>query len=134
MDESRKQVLRAATVEVVLALRAAYLVADPKRALKHWTQIEERMRFAAKTSTSPEEWVTAMKRGLQIADTSRPLSLATTRLADEVATLGPKGASRWLDMVERELGYIVALTRQEAEDRAEKRRAENTIEMEETES
>lgn len=48
--------------------------------------------------------------------------------------LGPKGASRWLDMVERELGYIVALTRQEAEDRAEKRRAENTIEMEETES
>ena len=133
MDEARKQALRAATVEVVLALRAAYLAADRKRALKHWTQIEERMRFSAKTSATPEEWVTAMKRGLQIGTTSSSLSSATVRLADEVATLGPRGASRWLDMIERELGYIVAMARLEAEDRAEKRRAENTIEMEEDE-
>lgn len=122
ITEERKHALRWATVRVLLALRSEYLRTGAN-ALKHWEQLQSRMRAAARMTTTPEEWVTRMQRGLQIPTTSSSLSSAMAALSDEVATL-PR-PSVWLDLVEREHGYLMAMARLEAEDRKEKRQEDD---------
>lgn len=119
LTEEQAERLRVKTVEVMLDLRAAYL-AGGANALKHWTQIEDRMRAATRTSSTPAEWASAMKRGLQLSGTSSSLSRSVVLLSEEVASAKVK-PSVWLDLVERESGYLIALARMEAEDRKARR-------------
>ncbi len=65
IDEQAKERLRTLTVEVLLCYRAAYLKAGASP-LKHWDQLQDRMRSAARRSQTPEEWATALSRGLQL--------------------------------------------------------------------
>jgi hypothetical protein len=123
LQESEKEKLRTETVEVLLSIRAAYL-AQGANALKHWTQLSDRMRGAVRTSESPEEWYTTMLRTLQIR--AAPSLLSSTcllELADHVRELG--AASEWLDMVEREYGLLIAMARKTAEERRDREHRED---------
>ena len=117
LDNSKRDALLSKTVNVVLELRRQYL-AGGGNSLKHWQQIHDRLRMAARTSGSVAEWLTRMQRALQIGVPSNSLSLAVAELSDEVECI-PQPA--WLDLLEREHAYVMALARLEAEDRKAQR-------------
>lgn len=123
LDEKVKEKLRTLTVELLLELRVAYLGSPGANALKHWDQLQERMRAAARTTASPEEWATKMRRDLNL---SAPSSLGSKVFVELVHEVTERNARRdWLDMVEREHGYLIALSRLSAEKRKEARETTN---------
>lgn len=117
LDEEKREALRTRTVNVLLGLRAQYL-ADGGSPMKHWQQIHDRMRMAAATTASVPEWVTEMQRALQISTPNSKLSTSILELATECETIADPD---FLDLIEEEHGYIMALARAEAEDRKEQR-------------
>lgn len=113
--EAAKEKLRTLTVEVLLSMRAAYL-ATGASPLTHWDTLQNRMRSAARRSENPEEWATALARGLQLQALN---SSASRALVDLVAHVAEQScAPAWLDLVEREYGLLMAMTRRLAEERA----------------
>lgn len=123
LDEATKEKLRTLTVEVLLVTRAAYLAAGANP-IKHWDQLQSRMRAAARMSQTPEEWGTRLALGLQLA---APSSSGSRALVDLAAAMAERGcAAEWLDLVEREYGFLMAMTRLCAEERAEERKAAST--------
>lgn len=114
LDEQTKEKLREATVAMVLAFRREFL-ANGGSPLKQWDQIGDRMRAAARTCSSPEEWATAIFRSLQLGSPSKDSSHSLASLAATVRE--SKCPREWLDLIEREHGYIVASARLEAEKR-----------------
>lgn len=121
LDEKQKEALRTLTMEVLLDLRASYLGTSQANALKNWDLLQDRMRAAARTSSSPEEWATAICRGLQLPALNNSASRDLTNLVQKVAELDARGA--WLDLIEAEHGYLIALARLTAEGRKEAREA-----------
>lgn len=112
--EDQLEKLRTRIVEVLLEARRIYLREDMKRALKHWEQIQNRALAAARTSSSMDEWVTRLCRGLQLPalDSSGCSAvLDLTHLAREV------GQAHALALVERETGLLMALARVASEQR-----------------
>lgn len=122
MDDLDESALRAATVKVVdvLAKDAIFWGANP---LKLWDQVATRIRSSARQSTSPQEWGSRMLRGLRVTTPSVASSQALTELA---AAVGPstKIASAWLQMVERETGFLIAEVRASREEKKAQREAE----------
>lgn len=119
IDEKGLEVLRTKTVEVLLEIRSAYLATPGANALKHWTLLQNRMRAAARTTATPEEWASSLCRGLQIQALGSAGARTLVELVHEVAER--RCAPEWLDLVEREHTYLMALTRRVAEERAAKR-------------
>lgn len=116
VDEATMETWRVMTAMVLLDVRSAYLKAGASP-LKHWDQILDRMRAAARTSGSVEEWHTSMCRSLQLGATSNSASSLLVELRTHVGSA--RGA--WLDMIEREHGLLMAMARLEAERRKEAR-------------
>lgn len=117
LENSKREALLSKTVNVVLEMRRQYL-ANGGNSLKHWQQIHDRMRMSARTSASVAEWLTKMQRALQLSVPSSSLSSAIAQLSDEAECI-PQPA--WLDLLEREHAYIMAMARLEAEDRKAQR-------------
>lgn len=118
-----REAARKATVAVLTAVRYEYLRggANP---LKHWDQIQDRMRAAARTSVSVPEWVTALARGLQLG---APDEVRTTAIARLDEAVGGE-AREWLDLVESEHAYLIALTRLRAQEaKAEREELESKL-------
>jgi hypothetical protein len=101
------------TREVLLEMRGMYLAAGASP-LKHWDQIQDRMRAATRTSTTPSEWCSRLLRDLALGAPSSSLSRSMDALYIAVSEVK---ASEWLDLVEREAGYVMAMARLEAERR-----------------
>ena len=125
LDEKAKERLRTQTVEVLLEFRAAYLASPGANALKHWDQLQERLRAAARTTASPEEWATKMRRDLNLGASSSSGSRALIDLVHEVTERSAR--REWLDLLEREHGYLIALARLTAEKRKETKDAAQTV-------
>lgn len=123
LDELTRETVRNMTVLVLLDLRAAYL-ANGASPLKHWDQMLDRIRAAARTSSTVAEWHTAVSRALQLGS---PSNAASSTLAELVSTVGAASGD-FLDVIEREHGYLFAKARLEAERRREART--DTITME----
>lgn len=121
LNEEKKEALRQRTVEVILSLRAAYLQTPGCQPLRHWQQLHDRMRMSARTCESVAEWITRMQRSLGIATPGPALSRAIVQLSDETEVIPDP---EWLDLIDKEHAYIMALARLEAEDRKEKRELE----------
>src|SRR3970282_444177 len=115
-DDDTREALLVATVDVVMETRRLALMggANP---LKLWDQITSRLRAAARTTARPSEWATKFMRDLQLSAPSKELSSAIEALATTVG----KQAGAWLDLLDREYGYVVARARLEAERRKEAR-------------
>lgn len=123
--ENRLDLLQEMTVTLLDRVRRDALQAGLKP-LKQYEQIQSRVRLAAATAATVEEWATTVARGLQVSSLSSSSSSALRDLVDAVRdasvhwkiTLG-RAVARWLDMIERETGYIIALLRARAEERRE---------------
>jgi hypothetical protein len=119
LDEGQLERLRTKTVELLLELRAAYLRTPGCSPLKHWEVLQNRLLSAARRAASPDEWSTLMMRGLQLPNLR---SSACQALVDLGAAVRELGAQReWLDMLEREYGLLMAMTRLAAERQREAR-------------
>lgn len=124
LDELTRETVRNMTVLVLLDLRAAYLAAGASP-LRHWDQLLDRMRAAARTSSTVAEWHTSVIRSLQLGS---PSSAASSTLAELVETVGAASGD-FLDLIEREHGYLFARARLEAERRRDVKK--DTITMQE---
>ena len=124
MQEDQRERLRSLTVELLLALRAEYLGTPQANVLKHWDLLHTRLRGAARTSETPEELATSMQRRLQIVNLGKGSCRALADLADYVRE--HSCATAWLDLLDREHGYVMALTRLAAEKRREAREEQVT--------
>lgn len=112
--EQREHLVRL-TVDLLLQIRRAYLAAGGSP-LRHWDQMTDRMRAAARTTATVPEWSTAIMRSLQLGAPSSSLSSAIEKLT--IATI-EIGASSFLDLIEREHGYVMARARLAADQRRE---------------
>jgi hypothetical protein len=121
LDEARREKLRTLTVELVLAVRSEYLRAGQCNVLKHWEQLETRLRAAAATSSNPEELATRYARSLQLVGLSKDASRVLTELADYVREQAC--AIDWLELIDAESAYVMALARLQSEQRKEEREA-----------
>ncbi|OFV80211.1 MAG: hypothetical protein A2Y78_04780 [Acidobacteria bacterium RBG_13_68_16] len=65
------------------------------------------------------QWATALSRSLGLGAPGPERASATTSLADEIGD----DAGRWLDLVEEEHAYLMALAREQAEGRRRAREA-----------
>lgn len=108
--------IRQATVRVLLALRDAYL-ATGANPITHWTQIHDRMRAAARTTTSAAEWATKLQRDLRITEIPPRVATALVELARAVG----ENDRGFLRLISDEHAYLVALARHEADSRKRKR-------------
>lgn len=113
-----------ATVATLDQVRSAYLGTPGANPLRHWDQLQDRVRMAARTSTSVSEWVTSLSRSLQLPAPDSWLSRSIGELTTEVEGRG--AVREWLDLVEREYAHMMALVRLRSEQRAEARKAKET--------
>jgi len=118
VNEDLLETLRNQTIAVILACRSEYLAAGASP-LKHWSQIQDRVRAAARQASSVPNWVTAVARTLGLGAPDAYRAEATGALHGTVQE--HDCASRWLDLVEEEHGYLMAAARLEAEQRRERR-------------
>lgn len=117
IDEATREKLVTLTVEVLLVMRSAYLQTGSANSMKNWEILQSRARAAARTSASPEEWATKLQRDLQVASLRSSSCQALVDLVHEVTERGCR--SEWLDLLDREHGYLIALARLTAERRKE---------------
>ena len=121
LSEEQLERLRTMTVEVLLTLRGMYLAEyGGSVAMKHWEHLQTRSQSAARRAANPDEWATLMLKGLRLQSLSSSASRALVDLGSTVKELGAQ--QQWLDMVEREMGLLMALARLTAEERAEARK------------
>lgn len=109
--EARRQ----ATIKLLGALRSQYLKTPSCSPLKHWEQLATRSRAAARTSAGLEEWLTSMCRTLQIDTPDSWVSGAALALQSHLAS--QRDVDEWLEMVDRENGFLMATLRAEADER-----------------
>lgn len=112
LDERKADAVRDAAVAVMMATRAEYLSAGAS-ALKHWDQLHDRLHLALRTSSTAEQLVTALRRALRLSVPSSDSSAAMVALADAMDADAPA----YLDMLESEIGFVMAKSRLEAERR-----------------
>jgi len=129
MNDEKRRELRKLTVSLLVDLRAEYLAAGASP-LKHWDQLQDRLRVAARTSETFAQWATMLDRLLGLGAPSKARSSATVTLADAIGV----EHTAFLVMVEEDTGLIMALARQEAERRksavADRLREEAELEAE----
>lgn len=108
--------VRNALVNLVMELRREYLASPGCSVLRHWDQIQERLRAAARVSAGPEDLVTRLRSGLSLPAPSSRFSRSFRQLV-EIVGPGKRERSALLAMIDREHSYILALARAEAERR-----------------
>lgn len=122
LDEKQRRQLETLAVEMLLALRAAYLSAqDGRPPMNYWEQFQSRMRAAARQTATASEWVSQMQRRLQVA--SLRSSDART-LVDLVKFCDEHEAHLdFLEMVDRDHSLLIAMTQTIVEERKNADRA-----------
>lgn len=93
-------------VELVLALRAAFLKEHPSEALKHWDQLKTRIQSTLSMTSTPESFLAKLVDKMRIE--APPVRLSKSCL--EFATAA-RGLQNWRQEFERTLTYIIARAR-----------------------
>ncbi len=118
MHAEERERIEQATIDWILAARAEYLAGGAK-VLSHWDALHTRLRAGASTSCDVATWCTSVARGLRLEAPSMVRARATQDLARAVGD----HASTWLQMLETEHGYLMAMARLQAEKRRKDRDA-----------
>jgi len=118
MRNDQKEEIEGRTVDLIMEVRREYL-ASGANPLKHWDQLQDRIRVAARTSTSVAEWVTTLSRSLGLAAPSNSRSLVISKLAETVGHVCTP--DEWLDLVENEHSYLIAMGRLRAQESKERK-------------
>ena len=120
MDRSQwKEAVRDALVIAVLDVRAEYLAAGASP-LKHWDQLHAAVVVAARSSEDVETWVSTLRRRLNLSAPSPASSTSSVALTQTVDA----DTQEFLDLVESEVGLVMARARLEAERRRDAREAQ----------
>lgn len=119
MQESEREAMREATIAWILAARWEYLGTTGCNVLRHWDQIQDRVRAASRMADDVPSWTTNVARALSLGAPAPERAKATGELAAAVG----KHALAWLDLVEEEHGYLMACARLNAEARSAKKKA-----------
>lgn len=106
---------RQATIKLLGCLRMQYLRTPSCSPMKHWEQLATRSRAASRTSANLAEWLTSMCRTLQIDTPDNWTSSAASALQSLLQS--PRDVDQWLEMVDRENGFLMATLRVEADQR-----------------
>lgn len=112
----REEAVREAAVTLVLEARREYLAAGASP-LSHWDHLHDRLLVAVRTSETMDQAVTAYRRGLRLGAPSSGSSAAmmgAVRAADA-------DAREALDLIETEIGLVIAMARLESERRRDAR-------------
>src|ERR1700733_2366152 len=99
LNEQEKEMLRGLLVSVGLDLRRHYL-ANGGKPLTHWDRLHGRLRAAAMTTATVEEWLTRYASGLQIPAPSKEASLGSFELVKFVTDR--RATNAFFAMLERE--------------------------------
>jgi len=99
-------------VNLLLALRAQHLKANPSNRMTHWDKLQNAVQMSARTTSDPSEWLSVMRDQMRIGAPWRE----TAQLECQLIAMVPAG-SAFLEMIERRYVYLIALTRVEAEAR-----------------
>jgi hypothetical protein len=108
----RAEAIRDAAVALVLETRREYLAAGASP-LDHWSHLHDRLLVAARTCETTEQLVTAYRRGLRLGAPSSGSSAEAVRLV-LAADVEHRAA---LELIESEIGLVIAKARLEAERR-----------------
>ena len=108
--------LESVLVEVIVSTRDAYLRAKKGRPpLDYWTQLQNRIRAAARTSATAAEFLTTLQRKLQLDAPSSSDSLVMSSLVklcdDNDLDI------ELMEHIEREIGFLMAMARQIVDER-----------------
>ena len=115
-DEVLIETWRESTIAVILDLRAQYL-ANGASPLSHWDQLKTRVHACAKQSSGVREWCSLMLRKLQLEAPSVSLAYGI----DALAALTDANEPAWLALVEKEVGFMIAMARVKADQRQQAR-------------
>jgi len=119
LDDAKRERLRTLTTDLILQIRSEYLRSGYGNVLKHWEQLETRLRAAASTSATPEELSTKYVRSLQLVGLGKESCRVLAELADYVRENGC--SIDWLELIDQESTYLMALAKLQAEQRKEAR-------------
>lgn len=114
--EQQREAVRDAAVALVMETRAEFL-ASGASALTHWDQLHDRLLVSMRSSETVETLVTAWRKGLRLGAPSLPSSEASQRLVEAADA----DAQEMIEMLEAEIGLVMARARLEAERRKEAR-------------
>lgn len=116
LEEKQKKALETITVEFVLSLRSEYLrEQDGRPPMNYYEQLQNRMRGAARQTSSASEWASLMQRRLQIGSLSKDASRALidlVRFCDEHQAHGD-----FLTAIDRDHALLIALVQLIVEER-----------------
>ncbi|MFA7295667.1 MAG: hypothetical protein WC211_00605 [Dehalococcoidia bacterium] len=124
LDEAKADAVRDAAVAVMMATRSEYLRAGAS-ALKHWDQLHDRFHLALRTSSTAQQLVTALRRGLRLSAPSSDSSAAAVALTDAMDA----DPTAYMDLLESEIGLVMARARLESERRRDARDASDLARM-----
>lgn len=119
LNEEKRERLRTLLVELLLDVRSQYLQTPGCNVLKHWDQMASRMRAASRMTETADEWTTHLMRSLQIPSPNKYSSASLLALTSQAREWRADG--ELLDLIERELGLLIAMTRKCAEERKDAR-------------
>jgi hypothetical protein len=109
LEDKLKKQLETLSVEMLIAFRGAYLREQSGRPpLNYWSQLQDRVRAAARQTTSASEWASQVQRRLQIPSLSKDycqVLIDLTQFCDE-----HQAHTEFLDMIERDHALLMALT------------------------
>lgn len=117
--------IRNRTVTLILAARATFLGLPGTSALTHWSRLSDRLRAATRQSSEPREWCTRFLKGLGIVTPEESLSEAIDSVVTTVRN--HRLEADWMEMLDREWGYLMALARVQAQERREAREAAGLV-------
>lgn len=129
MDREKEKLLRAETVNALVALSAAYTRTPGHRPQKHWQRFEQRLRQSLSGVATMGQWQEKIRAALGLVTLS---SSACSALESLDRALDANGVrfSRWLWLVRSETAWFLVQLRLESEARKEAREAEREAKKE----
>lgn len=108
---------REATADMILRFRQ-WAIRYGAKPILAWGQVSDRVRLAARRANSVETWCSDVCRSLRIGTTDSE----TSRAMVEFAALVGAHADRWLNWLEDEHQFLMALARERLDSTKNKRR------------
>jgi cyanophycinase-like exopeptidase len=117
MDKAQqREAVRDAAVDLVMETRGEFL-ASGASPLSHWDQLHDRLLVAMRSSESIETLVTAWRRGLRLGVPS----LGCSASAERLMSAADADAQEMIEMLEAEIGLVMARARLEADRRKQQK-------------
>lgn len=117
LEKKQKEKLRTLVVEFLLDVRRQYARTSGFNPLEQWNLLSNRMRSAARTSGTVDQWCTSLMRSLQIEAPDKASSDSLLALSHWVVETDAH--LQMMGLIETEFGHMVAMARKILDERRE---------------